>query len=190
MKTRPGVFVAAEDAHALHRDLKRLSLWIQSPGIGGPGAPHLVAPNGLLVGEDGVQVIGQKKPLQQITGAWMLAMVGLQAGDRPGREEHERVTAEHGLAAGLGKDSVLGRCGANCLSREHVPPPGPPLDEGFRVLATVVVDDQQLGVGQVLVESQRLQREVDAVEVVIRGHPDREFNHASHRGSCRATKES
>ena len=86
MKTRPGVFVAAEDAHALHRDLKRLSLWIQSPGIGGPGAPHLVAPNGLLVGEDGVQVIGQKRPLQQITGAWMTAVVLLETGDRPGEK--------------------------------------------------------------------------------------------------------
>ena len=54
----------------------------------------------------------------------------------------------------------------------------PTFHEPLRVPAAVVVDHQQFRVVQVLVQAQGLQGEIDAVEIVIRRHPDGQRDHA------------
>ena len=82
------------------------------------------------------------------------------------------------LSPRLPKDPIAGSGGADRVGGEDVAGLDPIFQVRLRVLAAVVVDDQQLGIFEVVVETQRLQGEVDPVEVVVRCHPDGQRDHS------------
>ena len=78
---------------------------------------------------------------------------GGQAGDAAEGEEDLRITAEDGIPLRLAEDPVAWGGRSGDLRRKQIAALlGPALDQRLGVLAAVVVDHQQLGIGQVVVE--------------------------------------
>src|SRR5262249_4736177 len=50
-------------------------------------------------------------------------------------------------------------------------------DESGRCIAAEIVHYQDLNVFHVMVQAQILHREIDSVEILVRGHTDRQINH-------------
>src|SRR5690242_17379745 len=86
------------------------------------------------------------------------------------------IAAEHGLASRFAEDQVSGSSRPNGMRRSDIAPAQPVFYQIFGIIASVVIDDQQFGVFQILVEAQRLEGKVDAVKVVIGGHADSQFD--------------
>src|SRR5262245_44263937 len=106
--------------------------------------------------KDGLEIIGDKRTLQEVAGIGMLSIIRFQLPDDAGQEQDVGVTAEDGLALSLAEDAVARGGGANGIGGQDVASLGPPLDEGPRVLTAVIVDHEQFDVVQILVPTQRL----------------------------------
>jgi hypothetical protein len=83
-----------------------------------------------------------------------------------------RIETKDGLATGLAEQSIARRGRALGVRETQVSAAGPALDELAGRITAEVVDDEQLDRIEILMEAERLQREVDAVVVLVGCHPD------------------
>ena len=102
----------------------------------------------------------------------MVTVIALETRDGSRREQHVRVADQDGVTFGLLEDAVACRGCADDVSGADVARTSPALDERARMVAAEIIDDDQLDVLEILIKTQRLQGEVDTVEVVVRRHAD------------------
>ena len=110
--------------------------------------------------------------MQQVDGVGMVAVVRLEAADDAWGEEDVGVAAEDRVAFADAEKEIARGGGTDVVFGKDVAALRPAFDERLGVFAAIVVDHDQLGVVEVLVEAERLDREVDPVEVVVRRHAD------------------
>jgi hypothetical protein len=186
MESQPGLAAGAEHAEALGEDRKCLMLGVFAAGVTGQNAPHLEPPDILEVCPDVAPVIRDEDPLEEVIAGVMPIQIVLEGLQASGIEEDMAVHDQDIIPLGMLEDGVSGRAGPDGLAEGDV------MDGAFRkrdgaaiALECLghgqvrgIIDNQDLAVleGLLVMDQKGLDGEVDAVEVRIGRHADREFH--------------
>ena len=167
IKAKPGVFATGKEAEAHHLYLVwfLLSRDLRSA----PGPPHAAFPLILKRVCHLGKIIVEHRTLQQVPAIRMCGAPFPEPGYCARGKHNVGVDAHDPLSSGLGKYLVARgggplALGVPLVTHLRAQPTG---DEVAQGVVAVVVDNQYLGVGKVMVHAQRLESEPDLLEVVV-----------------------
>src|SRR3954447_21733359 len=95
IEPRPGRLPAAKETETLHRGLEWFVLRVESAVVGSSGAPHLVWPDWVEVSRDRLAVAVDERTLEEIVRRRVIAVIGLEASDRAGSEQHVGIETQN-----------------------------------------------------------------------------------------------
>ena len=126
---------------------------------------------------DGFQIIAKHGPLKKVIQCWVLLIIVDQLFETSGHQQHVSVNAKNIVPKRLFEDSISVRRRPDAFAVSDVSAIAYPVCHEIASQAPlmsiwIVVDDQNLGLLHDLgmIQGQGLDREIDAVEIVVTSH--------------------